>query len=876
MPIKPPITGITTVSVHVPRPRDPITRPGQLPLGDGGLVNRFPNRPGTDTPRTATDPDLNTITPLPPRVSVSATSDSAPAPAVGERTLKDFWITSLATLPAPDAQGISTFKGRQYGKVPEGGTVQMGLDPDSGHYRATLPSELNPSGPILQFDAKSRLWQPVEDFVASTYSLSDARLQAYRTDLHFATVDPDSDGLYRFNGKLYVEIGQYAYQVLHDLNASSPHTVVLRIVRPGDPVSLHEHNIYVGSRMGSSQPIVFDTRHGWRGINVKGAAGMRRRAQAGRSEFEFMEIKLKIKEINQTLLANDQKNRDLISAWETARDSEGDPTARVNREKKALSARKKHNKQELQVLEEALSFYEADKSVIKPLLQKSVYNQKIIELNKRKMHVYQQFVECNLTRQDLDGSLLDLQPHRLSRTVTVLSKILGRMRERQRIADDLVKKWGLSPDDASLTAISPMHILDIVASWVLAKSLMLNNPQSSVDSPRASDLAVEFGRATFIYGALDRIPQTSHPAVMSSLSGELAAIRDWYERLDLPAGPEHVSSRDEIIAELKIFEETLAARLNHYHQQTERSAPSSHDQPIDFEFIPPQERRGREPGPKRIVRVKKLGIYKIEVGESRRTAQNEVVIDVRNPLDPERRVQTYERRDGEWQPVTPTSDKDLPTLMAEADQHLKRTDAHVNDALYEERQKYNPDNIVEKLEARARKMDETAARLERFGLSDANRSALVERLKRDSARLRAEGENIRIRIYKDKNFLCVDRLLYLIDKGHVGAVKIADRLKRGKGGDREYLDMYSLTDAANAAPLWEAHFHYPTPNAGQLDFNVRGAHLKTLEQSRKGASSQRREERAHGKHTAIWREYFDGRAAQRIFDLATKGAAASE
>jgi len=35
-----------------------------------------------------------------------------------------------------------------------------------------------------------------------------------------------------------------------------------------------------------------------------------------------------------------------------------------------------------------------------------------------------------------------------------------------------------------------------------------------------------------------------------------------------------------------------------------------------------------------------------------------------------------------------------------------------------------------------------------------------------------------------------------------------------------------------------------------------------------GSVSQRREEQAGRQHVAIWRNYFDGRTAQRIFDLA--------
>ncbi|MCR8976992.1 hypothetical protein [Pseudomonas sp. S11P7] len=210
----------------------------------------------------------------------------------------------------------------------------------------------------------------------------------------------------------------------------------------------------------------------------------------------------------------------------------------------------------------------------------------------------------------------------------------------------------------------------------------------------------------------------------------------------------------------------------------------------------------------------------------------------------------------------------MPALLADADQLLRESDSHVNTALREEREKINPDNIVEKLEEKVRALDDTALQLQRFEHNDATAKALIQRLKQDSQRLRTAGEDIRIRIYKDKNFLCVDRVIYLIDRQHVRAQQTVTRLKRGKRQDREYLDIYVLTDAHTGAPLWHAHFHYPAADTPALNFNVRGAHLKTLEQSAKGSMSQRREEQAGRQHVAIWRHHFDRRTAQRIFDLA--------
>lgn len=869
MPIKPPIRGSTIASVHGTHVSDSVPRPGNRNSVGGTLVFPSPARlPSTPT-LTPTDPAQPVITPVPPRVGLRSTANSAPVPALPERSLKDYWITSLAVLPAHDAQGISVHRGRQYVKVPDGGTVQIGVDPASGLYRAKLPSELIPTGPVLKPDAESALWYPVERSVPLTYALSTARLEAFRTNLDFSTADPGSDGLYRFNGKLYARIEQHAYQVLHDLDASSPQRPVMRIVRPEDAVASDADNLYVATRPGSSEPVAFDSRYGWQGTIVYGAAGMPRTVTQPSSVFwQRLEVASELDRINLRVQTAHEKRQELIAAWLTAKDLEGEPATRVAGELRALVNRELHSHKELKSLGKALNYYRDQKSVVSTLITEEDYRTKMIALQKKQMLAYQQLVECGLSRRALEGPLLDLTPDRLPRTVSFLNRLMGHLKERQLIADNLLKKWKVSPDDSS-DILSSADTHNVVASWVLTKSILLDNPQAAGNAVQASDLAVQFGQATFVYAALGKIPQELHVSVLSGLSQQCAALRDWYDRLDLPAGPEHATSRNDINAEIQALEHTLETRLTRiYLDQPDSSARPAPEQPIDFDYIPPQDRSGPEPKPWRLFRAKKHGVSKISIGASRRTALGEEVIDVSNPFDPKQTVQTYEHREGEWRPAQTVREKPLPALLADADQQLHKSDSHVKTALREERGKINPDNIVETLEEKAKALDDTALQLQRFERSDANAGALIQKLKQDSQRLRTTGEDIRVRIYKDKNFLCVDRVIYLIDRGHIRAQKTATRLKRGKRQDREYLDIYVLTDAHTGAPLWHAHFHYPAVDTSALNFNVRGAHLKTLEQSAMGSVSQRREEQAGRQHVAIWRHYFDGRTAQRIFDLA--------
>ncbi|MXI48912.1 hypothetical protein GRW89_20610 [Pseudomonas moraviensis] len=864
---KPPTRGITTVSVHNPRPDYSITRPGFTALSDGGPGHRIPTRPTLTTVSTSIDHGLNRITSVPARATVSTTAAAESAAVVHERPLGDYWITSLVVLPSANAEGISTLKGRQYVQVPEGGTVQVGLDPASGLYRAKLPSELHPSGPLLQFDAESRLWQPVDTWAPSTYPLSPSRLEAFRTDLDFSTTEPGGDGLLRFNGKLYVQIENQAYQVLHDLDASAPQRAVMRIVRPDDPIATDATNVYVASRPGRSEPIIFDARYGWRGTSVTGAAGMQRGTGVAPSElWQRVEVGIRLGHFNKRIEQDTAKSEHLKEVWRSIREAGGERSEAVKRETMALLDRELHSHQALRSLAKAIKFHKQQKPAVRHFIKKEDYDKKMIAMHKIQMSFYDQLVECGLTRHALGGPLIDID--RLPRTVNVLGKILGHMRERQHIADNLVDTWRVAPDEFSAYALTPMDTHDVVASWVLAKSLMLDDHQSGGNYPQASELATRFGQVTFVYGALGKIPETSHPAILRDLLQECTALRYWYERLDLTPDEQHATSRTAITAELKIFEETLTHRLFQYQRQPDLPALPINDQAIDFEYVPEQDRSGFQPPPKRIFKAKKHGIYKIHVGESRRTAHNEEVIDVRSLHDPQQPVQTYEQRAGEWHPVRATQDTTLPDLTLRANQHLEQTDAHVREARREESRKNHPDNIVEMLERKAGAMDEIALQLRRQEPTDGETDALIQRLQDTSERLRSEGENIRVRIYKDKQFLSPDRLLYLIDKGEVRAQKIETRLKRGKGQNRDFIDVYLLTDAHTYDPLWHAHFHYAKPDTPDLNFNVSGGHLKTLEQSRMGVRSQRREERAQRPHKPIWRAALDGHAAQKIFDLA--------
>ena len=274
-----PVKGTVTADIHT-RPRPPSD--GHTPLPDtlprvdfGSPITANPRNPSRAT-GTPGDGDLDAISPAPPVTVSEMPSVPVPAPTPTQRPLAHYWVASAVKLPAPDALGFRTFKGRQYVDVPGGGVVHIEADPDTGLYRAKLRSELQATGPVLVRDPESTLWYSLNDVEPTTYSLTNTRLEAFRTRLDFTGAEPGSDGLYRREGKLYVVIEDRAYQVLHDLEASLPQAPVMRIVRPEDPVALGDRNLYVATRPGRSEPVVYDVLDGWLGTKVPGAGGMMR------------------------------------------------------------------------------------------------------------------------------------------------------------------------------------------------------------------------------------------------------------------------------------------------------------------------------------------------------------------------------------------------------------------------------------------------------------------------------------------------------------------------------------------------------------------------------------------------------------------------
>ncbi|WP_192563285.1 leucine-rich repeat domain-containing protein [Pseudomonas gozinkensis] len=77
-------------------------------------------------------------------------------------SLTDYRIPTSTHLGDADAQGIRRYKGRQFVEVADNHFVQVVLDAESGLFRVTQSTELNPSGPLLKRNGEGRFWHAVD------------------------------------------------------------------------------------------------------------------------------------------------------------------------------------------------------------------------------------------------------------------------------------------------------------------------------------------------------------------------------------------------------------------------------------------------------------------------------------------------------------------------------------------------------------------------------------------------------------------------------------------------------------------------------------------------------------------------------------------
>ncbi len=445
---------------------------------------------------------------------------------------------------------------------------------------------------------------------------------------------------------------------------------------------------------------------------------------------------------------------------------------------------------------------------------------------------------------------------------------LALLRKRQIIADELLQKSQYNQNSFSEWDYDPMEIHRDTADWLHSKCQVLA-ANAGVSTP--ANLSLSFSETTHVFLGIDAIPLDARIPVLSDLLDQCTSIKNSFEYLEFPSGSADATSRQEIIDAITSFENTLEDRLALYHRDLENVPllPSS-DQAIDFDFIPVQRTSEPVPMPTRMFRSEHNGVHKIRLGQPRLGPAGEELMDVMHPHNPTEVLQTYERREGGLHRRVATPEKKLSKLTTEAEQNLAMSDEYLRAAWQKEAAKHNASGIVDELVTKAIVLDDLIPQIEKAPNPSAIEvGPVVQRLRQDSQRLRKEAEEIRIRLFKDKSHLSADRVVHLINLDELRVKRTQSRQPLGKGANKEFLDTYLLSDKRTGERLWEAHFHYPAAGTSEREFKSTGGHLKTLDQARKGVSSQRRDEQAGRPHVAIWRLTLDRKTAQKIFDLAS-------
>ncbi len=868
MPIKTLSKGTTTAQVH-PRPDTAVDSPAFRPditvrSGFDTATSIHPKyRPGGSPG--GIDPDAITLAPV---VTVHPLASPSETPRAVGLPLEDYRITAAVDLPAANFEGFRIHKGRQYVDVVNVGVVHVAKDAETGQYRAHLTSESKPSGPVLVRDVDSGFWRPNDADEVITAPLTDASLRAFRMDLDFSTSEPDIDGLFHHDGKRYVVIHNHAHQALLDTQASTPVQKVWRIVKPGDPVATDSENIYHASRSGETRAIARNAQDAWVLVFPGLNAGMRRRETAQANMAMLLQRYEPFAAAHRELVESATRFDRLWSeARAQAQDSEGKTAALIAVEVHLL----KHIKKQTDFVQSLVD----NKDWMVHLKVGGVY--------KEELHTFRldRVRYLNRLMAVMDFRIAPLfattSAENCKKMITHLNNKLKLIEDRQNVMEKIRKAApGAEPTLIELSQEVPSAERINLNKLMLYVHLYADAPDHSPNVTMPSLASIDL-----VTGELHNIPERSHPlALMLTLD----QIRSDKSRFESQVSTEDVKAEyaREIIALLDPIEIRIEARLNELFVTFDRNTELPNlDQDIDFSFLPPRPSDNvpaTAPATRKVFRTRRHGTSRILIGDTETAADGSIVIKVANPLRPDGPAERYEQRHGEWVPVPPPLVRTpKPQLIAEANQLLAQVENHSADARAKEAQKDNPTNILEDLEKAIDPLSEQARRLQNLekAQQDAEVEALIERLQSAADTLSAQGQQLLVRMYKNKDVLDIMRLNWLLDHAELSVRKTVDRKQQGKGKEKSFLDVYSIRDRADDAPLWEAHFHYDRHNSEPLSFSIKGGHLKTLEQGSRGIESQRRDAQAGLPHVAIWRQTFDGRTASKIFALASQSAAAT-
>jgi hypothetical protein len=184
MPVKPPRSGSTHVDVDIPtspnRSADVDTSlpgpSGHRGFDSGSSLDNSQLRSGAPGAS-----DVDAILPAPAVVVHAASVETRPPSP--QPSLDHYVTNTLAILPQVNSEGLRVIRQRTYAELSDGRIVLVAVDPGTGLYRARLPSELSPSGPVLLRDTDSGFWS-LHEAVGSTTRAQIKKYFPEATDQH--------------------------------------------------------------------------------------------------------------------------------------------------------------------------------------------------------------------------------------------------------------------------------------------------------------------------------------------------------------------------------------------------------------------------------------------------------------------------------------------------------------------------------------------------------------------------------------------------------------------------------------------------------------------------------------------------------------------
>ncbi|HEX4551391.1 hypothetical protein [Pseudomonas sp.] len=664
MAVKTPTRFTVEVDVHAPAGRSGASSAADTPHGpDVDRVPSIRNPASTDVQRAAElEAILSVPAVLPDEQPVTVTL------AQSHPSLGSYAIHPAAALPQADAEGFRLHKGRLYVDMHDGSVTQVALDPESGTYRAKLPNELLASGPPLMRDPDTGLWHLHSENGELGFAPSESRLLPLRAEVDWRNSMVDDDGLFRHEGKVYAVIENHVYQVMHDLEASTPGQGVWRIVKPGDSVAADPANIYNASRSGETLAITRNAQRSWVAILPGLKGGMRRNQQGKMNKNLLLQRSKPIEDAHSAMgRSADRCN----SLWTEAQQQPEASWAKTS----ALIAVEVQLRKHVKIQADLVQSYIANKDWLILMKAGGLY--------KTELHTLQ------IERVDYLNRLMAIMDMRIRSTVTDPT-----VEDCRKAIDHLNKKLELLDDrlavEQQITKAKPDAAVELnelnlnvpgvdqinYSKLTMYLRLLFDNPENPPTKGMQALRAIHL-----LTNDLQNVPEQGHPLALMLAADQIRADRRQFESLVPSATAEQAEYIKQIVGLITPYEQKIESRLNTIYATFERSAElPSLDQDIDFDFIPSQP-MDAGPAPRKIFRTRQHGAYKVLTGETETTEDGHVTLKVSNPVRPNSPPLRYEKRQGEWLQVRPAIiTRPLPDLISEANRLLAKAPDHLTEA----------------------------------------------------------------------------------------------------------------------------------------------------------------------------------------------------